>query len=257
MPYAPLVLSSQQLIEFGTEGFIVVRGLVPEALLAAADLEIDGVLRREPPPDDLRGKHFYFKSPQFVPAADAALRDSPSMSFAEQLVAPHRLVHGYGHIQIALNCPPFDHRPGGPHLDGYHDPKRPHPFSMLVGIFLSDETEMDAGNIWVWPHSHVDHADLFATRGIDSLMPTGGHSTLLDPPLHLREPTAVRARRGDVLFAHYLLGHNSGVNLTNRTRRILYYRLSTQDHESRWVQTMTEPLLEYAPVAAAIQRSIA
>ena len=255
-PYSSMMLSVRQLIEFGTEGFIVVRGLVPEALLAAADQEIDELLEAEPCPEDVRGKQFYFKSPSTVVAADATLRDSAAMDLAEQLVAPHRLVHAYGHIQVALNVPPFDHRPDGPHLDGNHDPERPHPFTMLVGIFLSDETTFDAGNLWVWPRSHVDHADLFARKGTNALMPTWGHSTLLDPPVRLHEPIAVRAGRGDVLFAHYLLGHASGGNLTDRTRRILYYRLSSEDHESHWARALTDPLYEYAPVANAVRGGI-
>ena len=247
------MLSVEQLIEFGTEGFIVVRGLVPEALLAAADQEIDELLNVEPIPDDVRGKHFYFKPPSTLAAADATLRRSAALDLAEQLVAPHRLMHAYGHIQVALNVPPFDHRPDGPHLDGYHDPARPHPFTILVGVLLSDETSVDAGNLWVWPRSHIHHADLFASRGSHALMSTWGHSTLLDPAVQLDPPIAVRGQRGDVIFAHYLLGHNSGGNVTHRTRRALYYRLSSEDHESHWPRALTDPLYEYAPVANAVR----
>jgi len=93
-PYSSVMLSVRQLIEFGTEGFIVVRGLVPEALLAAADQEIDELLDVEPCPEDVRGKHSYFKSPSTDVAADATLRDSAAMDLAEQLVAPHRRRRG-------------------------------------------------------------------------------------------------------------------------------------------------------------------
>ena len=245
------MLSNEQLCTFATDGFLVVRDAVPEPLLAAADAEIDRVVAADPPPDSTIGKHFWFMPPAELPAADAALRESPALALAEQLVAPHRLVHGYGHIQIALNIPPHDHRPGGPHIDGAHDPRRFHPFTMLVGIFLGDETVVDTGNLWVWPGSHLDHGRLFAQRGVDALRSTGGHSTLLNPPLALQPPVPVLGRRGDVLLAHYLLGHNTGGNLSEHVRRMLYYRLATEDIETRWERTMTDPLLEYAPVRNA------
>ena len=51
-----------------------------------------------------------------------------------------------------------------------------------------------------------------------------GHSTMLDSPPLLREQVPVMAHRGDLLLAHFLLGHNSGGNTTDRVRRIAYYR---------------------------------
>jgi ectoine hydroxylase-related dioxygenase (phytanoyl-CoA dioxygenase family) len=75
-----------------------------------------------------------------------------------------------------------------------------------------------------------------------------GHSTLLDPPPVLREQVPVMARRGDVLLAHFLLGHNTGDNTTDRVRRIAYYRLSCEGHEGRWEETFLDAFTEYAPV---------
>jgi hypothetical protein len=57
--------------------------------------------------------------------------------------------------------------------------------------------------------------------------------------------------RGDLLLAHYLLGHNTGGNLTSKTRQILYYRLSCAGHQDRWEQTLLDALSEYAPVKQA------
>ena len=53
---------------------------------------------------------------------------------------------------------------------------------------------------------------------------------------------------GDLLLAHVLLGHNSGGNLTARTRRMLYYRLGCPDHRSRWDATFTDAFTEFAPL---------
>jgi hypothetical protein len=53
------------------------------------------------------------------------------------------------------------------------------------------------------------------------------------------------ARRGDVLLAHFLLGHNFGGNTSADTRRILYYRLAAEGHPERWADTFLDPFMEY------------
>ena len=60
------------------------------------------------------------------------------------------------------------------------------------------------------------------------------------------------ARRGDLLLAHFLLGHNTGGNTAAWTRRILYYRLGVVGHRSRWESTFRDPWCEYAPVRRAV-----
>lgn len=239
------MLSQEQRDRFASEGFVVVSEVCAEELLAAVDDEVDGVMADDPPGQDVTGTHFYFLPPSTLPSADAALRQSDALALAHELTAPHQLVHGYGHIQVALNIPSWEHTPAGPHLDGFHDPERPFPFSLLGCIFLGDESAPSAGNLWVWPGSHLSHAEMFETRGVHVLKESGGHSTLAQPPLDLGEPVPVLAKRGDLLLAHYLLGHNSGGNTGAATRRAVYYRLASADLETRWEASLADPFLEY------------
>lgn len=58
----------------------------------------------------------------------------------------------------------------------------------------------------------------------------------------------VLAGRGDLLLAHYLLGHNTSGNMSDRVRRIAYYRLSCEGHEGRWEDTLVDAFTEYTPV---------
>jgi hypothetical protein len=244
------LLSPEQIAEFAGRGLLVVPGVVPEERLAAADDEVAALAAAEPPP--AAGPRFWFRPPDQLPAADAALRRSPALGLAQQLTGPLQLGHALDHIQVALNVPPFPHRPGGPHLDGHRpDQARPHTFTMLVAVFLDDESRPDSGNLWVWPGSHLAHGRLFRERGTGVLLPVSGHSTLLHPPVQLAAPEPVLARRGDLLLAHYLLGHNSGGNTAPRTRRILYYRLAAAGHRGRWEATFRDPWCEYAPVRRA------
>jgi Phytanoyl-CoA dioxygenase (PhyH) len=247
------VLSDEQYLQFAEDGYLILPGAVREDLLAAADDEIDDVIASEPLPAGTVGPHFYFLPPGRLPAADAALRQSGGLQLAGELVAPHVLGHGLGHIQIALNIPPYPHRPGGPHIDG-HRPGQPRPdsFTMLASVFLVDEAEADSGNLWVWPGSHLSHQRLFAERGAGALLPVSGQATMLEPPIELPAPRPVLAHRGDLLLAHFLLGHNIGGNITGSVRRVLYYRLRCDGHETRWAQTFLDAFTEYEPVRQRI-----
>jgi ectoine hydroxylase-related dioxygenase (phytanoyl-CoA dioxygenase family) len=243
------VLTAEQLISFANDGYVVVPGVVPDDLLSAVDSEIDRVIQQNPPPSDKVGPHFYFLAPSRLPAADTALRHSEVLSLAEQLVAPHSLDHALDHIQVALNVPPYDHRPGAPHLDG-HRPRqdRPDSFTILAAIFLADESAPDSGNLWVWPGSHLVHQQIFAERGTRTLLGVSGHTLSLDDPPPLADARPILANRGDVLLAHFLLGHNIGGNTTDRTRRLLYYRLSCPGHQERWEETFLNAFAEYSAI---------
>jgi hypothetical protein len=243
------VLTTEQMKEFGTSGFLLLPGVVPDALLKPADAEIDAVMEADPPAMGSCGPHFYFHPVAQLRAADAALRESGALGLAEELVEPHGLEHAFDHIQIALNIPRFAHRPGGPHVDG-HRPELASPgsFTMLAAIYLSDESAPDSGNLWVWPGSHLVHESLFSTRGPRALLDTSGHTGLLEDPPPLVNPQPVLARRGDLLLAHFLLGHNTGGNTSSRTRRVLYYRLQCPGHPGRWDETFRHAWTEYAPV---------
>jgi hypothetical protein len=252
----PTVLTHEQLTTFARDGYVVVPGVIPEPLLGAADAEIDRRVAADPPPADARGPHFVFEPAERLPAADAALRESGALALADTLVAPLHLRHavGYGIIQIALNIPPFIHWPGSPHLDGYRGDEQPRPFTLLAAIFLTDEAEPNHGNLWVWPGSHLAHARLFRERGVDALLgPAGGHTGLVQPPFPLGAPRPVLARRGDLLLAHYLLGHNTGGNASEQVRRTLYYRLSGERTADRWQEVMLDPFAEYASLRALVE----
>ena len=187
----------------------------------------------------------------------AALTESGALAVAEELTAPERLELILDHIQIALNIPPNAHRPGGPHIDGHvqqrTDQVAPDSFTLLVGIFLSDETEARQrsalGVAGIAPRAR---SALPRTWRRTRSMETGGHITMLSDPPRLAAPTPVTGRRGDLLLAHFLLGHNTGPNLTTTTRRMLYYRLGCPTHRSRWAATFLDALTEYEPVRRAM-----
>lgn len=250
-------LTDDDLRRFAVDGWLVVPGVVPESLLAEADAEIDELVATEKPQEDPGGPgaHLWFPPVARLPRCDAVLRSSDALAIAEGLVAPLGLDHAFDHIQVATTVPPWDHVPGGPHIDGHAptiDP--PASFTMLAGVFLTDQRSPSTGNLWVWPGSHRDHSTYFHEHGTRALQWSYGHATLLAPPARLRSPTAVPVLggRGDLLLAHFLLGHNKGGNTADHVRRTIYYRLAAPGHPDRWESTFLDPLTEYAPVRRAL-----
>ena len=250
------MLSRDEIRTFGRDGYVVVRGVVPERTLAELDLEVDGLIADAPPPAGKVGFHHYFEDPARLPVAQRALRECGVLALAGELVAPLTIDLAFDHIQVATSVHGWDHAPGGGHIDGYGIPGQTEPFSftMLAGIYLGDETEAGRGNLWVWPGSHLVHQRLFEERGADVLLretSAFGHPCLLSDPPAVGPGQPVLAGRGDVLLAHYLLAHNQSGNMWNPLRRIVYYRLAADGHRARWQETYTDALLEYAPVRAA------
>lgn len=247
-------LSDGDLRAFAADGYLVIADVVAEPLLAAADAEIDHLIESVVPDqgDQGPGPNLWFPSVNRLPRCDEVLRRSGALDIADELVTPHHLDHRFDHIQVATTMPPYPHLPGGPHIDGHapgQDP--PASFTMLAGILLTDQTTPQSGNLWVWPGSHLHHSRLFHERGTKVLLENGGHSTLLDPPLELGPPVEITGQRGDLLLAHFLLGHNKGGNLAKHVRRTIYYRLSVQDHPTRWESTFLDPWTEYPKIRRA------
>jgi ectoine hydroxylase-related dioxygenase (phytanoyl-CoA dioxygenase family) len=119
---------------------------------------------------------------------------------------------------------------------------------MLAGVLHTDQTDDRSGNLWVWPGSHLVHQRLFHERGTTILQTTAGHAGSLDPPPELAKPIPVKGKRGDVVLAHFLLGHNKGGNTAPHQRRTIYYRLAVPGHAERWEATFLDAWTEYPPM---------
>jgi len=234
-------LERRQVEEFAARGFLVLRQVVPLDVLAAAAGAIDELIEREPPGAEVRGPYFYFPNAADAPELAGLLTGSPAFGLAEALTGPGTLDRP-GQVQVALNIPPFPHRPGLPHIDGFppEPDGRPGTFTLLAGVLMSSQEERDGGNLWVWPGSHLAHAAYFAEHGPDAFFTAGGY-----PPVALAEPEQVTGEPGDLVLAHYLLGHNIGGNTSAATRRAVYFRIKRQGHDLRWRQFLADPWLDY------------
>jgi phytanoyl-CoA dioxygenase PhyH len=244
-----LNLTEPELREFGIRGYVIIRNVIPPDILAAASTAIDRLVDEQPPPEGYVGHHFYWLSTLDGGPLAALFYDTPVRSLAQSLIDPGEIEIAFDQVQVALNIPPFSHRPGGHHLDGYQEGQEvPGTFTMLAGVLMTEQTIENAGNLWVWPETHRTHATLFRERGPDAFNTFKGY-----PEIALPEPTQVLGRPGDVLLAHYMLGHNIGGNYASeRVRRAVYFRLRRVGHHPRWRECLCDELLEYDPVRAAL-----
>jgi Phytanoyl-CoA dioxygenase (PhyH) len=238
------VLSREQVEEFAERGFLVLPRVVPAEVVSAASLAIDELVGREPPGADVRGPFNYFRPAAEAPSLAALLSGSPAFGLAEALSGADTL-EVPRQVQVALNIPPFPHRPGMHHIDGFppEPDGRPGTFTMLAGVLMSDQRGPDAGNLWVWPGTHLAHASYFRSRGPEAFFTAGGY-----PPIALPEPEQVTGQAGDLLLAHYLLGHNIGGNTSPAVRRAVYFRVKRAGHDARWREFLSDPWLDYDEV---------
>jgi hypothetical protein len=216
-------------------------------VLARAARRIDEVVAADPPAAGKRGSHFYFLPTTDEPALMAPLTGSPAFGLAGELAGAGTL-DVPGQVQIALNIPPYPHRPGRPHIDAANPEPTSEPirgtFTLLAGILMTDQLTENSGNLWVWPGTHLTHAAYFREHG--------PHLFCAYPPIDLPEPAQVKGRAGDLLLAHYLLGHNIGGTYESaRTRRALYFRISALDHASHRSEFLQDPWHDYAPIRSS------
>jgi ectoine hydroxylase-related dioxygenase (phytanoyl-CoA dioxygenase family) len=242
-------INRRQLKNFTDHGYVVLPRIVSPELVASARSAVADQFAQQPPKAGHRGPHFYFLLSELPEQLIAPLYQSRALDLAESFITPGATLEPPDHVQISLNVPPWDHRPGGPHIDGLTPPEadgRPGTFTMLVGIFLTNQLNKNAGNLWVWPGSHRGAGRYFAEHGPDSLA-----SSVPYPPIHLAKPRQVVGSAGDVLIAHYMLGHNIGGNVSDTVREVLYFRLRRAGHREHWRAAVQDPFYEFEPARSA------
>jgi hypothetical protein len=197
----------------------------------------------------------YFLWPRFGAAGHGLLdfyRDAGIGALAAGLLRPDLDVQEPDFAQLATTIPPWPHRPGGPHVDGLVPPSpdgRPGTFSLLAGLWLSDQSQPDQGNLWLWPGTHLRFGSYLAECGAGVLSRVEEMNPGPYPKIELGEPLQAVGPVGSVLFAHYLLAHNIGGHdgpAGAGQRQTVYYRLHAAGHQDRWREAVANPLLEFA-----------
>lgn len=248
------IITSTARAQFREQGYVVVPGALDDGQLAAGRRLVASMLAADPPAPDLVGPYFLW--PRFGAAGHPLLdfyREAGIGRLAAGLLRPGLDIEEPDFAQVASTIPPWPHRPGGPHVDGVTPPApdgRPGTFSVLAGVWLSDQSQVHQGNLWMWPGTHLRFGSYLADHGADALQRLGETSPLAPyPDIELGDPVQATGAAGSVLLAHYLLAHNIGGHdgpAGAQARQTIYYRLHATGHLQRWREAVTSPLHEFA-----------
>ncbi|HEX9995952.1 MAG TPA: phytanoyl-CoA dioxygenase family protein [Abditibacterium sp.] len=136
----------------------------------------------------------------------------------------------------------------GPHIDGLHSSHNGVPkgtlasFTALVGVFLSDVNSDYAGNLSVWPGSHLKMESYFRENGIQELL--DGRM----PKLDFGKPLQIKAKAGDAVIAHYQLLHGVTINIAPMPRYATFFRVTHPLHHENRLECLTNLWLEWPGV---------
>jgi ectoine hydroxylase-related dioxygenase (phytanoyl-CoA dioxygenase family) len=239
-------LTQEQRRSFVRDGYVVVRDVVSAELRAPALRAINialGSARAERIANYVFAGHENCDPLQHAPELLDLLTESPAFSLAEQLTEAGNL-SADSCCQLATRFP--DPGEGSwfptPHVDGI--PNRTnglvagqlYPFSVLVGVFLSDVLVPESGNFVVFPGGHRVVED-YARDHPDGWFDDDGYGPPEGiPPLLLDRPTEIIARAGDVILTHHQLPHSVAANRSPHIRYAVYYRLVHREVRSDWSQ---------------------
>ncbi|HEY7433373.1 MAG TPA: phytanoyl-CoA dioxygenase family protein [Streptosporangiaceae bacterium] len=246
-------ITAEQRAAFREQGFVVVPAALDGGQLARGRNLVGQLLAAEPPAQGHVGPYFLW--PRFGEAGHPLLdfyADTGIAALARGLLRADLELEEPDFAQLATTIPPWPHRPGGPHVDGLTPAERggrPGTFSLLAGVWLTDQRERYQGNLWVWPGTHLRFGSYLADRGADAITRVEEMNPGPYPKIELGQPIQATGPAGSVLFAHYLLAHNMGGHdgpAGAGPRQTVYYRLHAAGHRERWRDAVTYPLLEFA-----------
>jgi hypothetical protein len=244
-----MTMTATQRTTFREQGFVVIPGVLTDEQLATGRELVAAELAKQPPEPGHVGFHFAWPRFEDGPHPLLDLYRETVAPLAAELVRPELGVDDPDFAQIATTIPPWSHRPGAPHVDGVSplsEDGLPFTFSMLAGVWLTDQLEEYHGNLHVWPGTHLRFGEYLAEHGADALAELSKDTSGAPyPKIELGEQIQTFGTAGSVLFAHYLLGHNIGGNTGPDRRETIYYRLQAHGHGERWRDVVVDPLSEF------------
>ena len=239
-------LTRGQQEQFVEQGYVVVPGVIPRPLiddaLRAINTSLGEGIRREEL-DSQRARTF---CPELAGASVITdlLFESPAFALAESMLGAGNVRRPKG-AQIALRFPGPRHVPFTPvHIDGFSvanngvEPGTVLRFSLLAQMPLSDVTGPESGNFTVWPGTHRLYEAYFREHGPMSLAKGM-------PPVDLPEPVQLTVNAGDLVLAHYQVGHGFTPNQSPNIRYAVFFRLFHTSHRPDDLSPMTDIWKEY------------
>lgn len=243
-------LTNEQKQDFARQGFLKLPGIVSSELVQRARRAINADLgEKGMDPAELNKYRAQTYCPDLTrqPPITDLYNESGIKAVADELIGPG-MVRPVNYGQIALRFP----RPQDPesliirpHLDGMYSPTNGVKegtignFTALVGVFLTDLPEPNAGNFTVWPGTHTLYETYFREHGPQSLLQGM-------PPVEMPEPQQFLGQAGDAALVHYQIAHGIAANVSSNIRYAIFFRLHHVDHEQYHWECMTNVWAEWS-----------
>ena len=243
------VLTGAQVAQYEEDGYLLVSGLIPDAVAERAEGAMWRLMGMDPDDPDTwsrrpegaadfqpeRGLSVFngVQDPALMACVTPDYLQATARLLGEESVHPPGAAHLQNKVPVAGKW-----KVPNPHVDGI--PKEhmhetfPGPYRIASLVYVSDVAPGGGGTA-VWPGSHKKIRAL-----AESDREKYRHLFYLNkdiPSLDLGEPVELTPRRGDVLFFQHLFGHNGTNNVGNRPRWMMRYFCSCDACMARWKKT--------------------
>lgn len=219
-----------------TRGYAHFAGITPAPLVTAAlkAIELDLSSNYDPDRQVEYDNRSYCPDLRTTSPIMSLLNESPVLKILDEVFGLEKIDWDNGQIAIrrAHNTP--KPTPPVPHIDGFSsglnglDEGKIYNHTATVGVFLTPTTNKFAGNFTVWPGSHYVYESYFQERGPRAM------SEPIPTP-EIGQPVQLMCGIGDVVLAHYQLGHNAAVNISDFDRIAVFFRIWIRGIElDRW-----------------------
>jgi len=148
------------------------------------------------------------------------------------------------------------------HIDGFPDAIKGlktgqvQNFTCLLGILLSEVPEDFCGNFTVYPGSHLILEQCFREKGgiikfMEGTTFEGIQLVRQSVRPQIPPPFQIHGSPGDIILAHYQLGHNIAPNISPNIRYAIYFRLHSHTHklDTPKPESMTDIWLDFEGIA--------
>jgi Phytanoyl-CoA dioxygenase (PhyH) len=218
------------------QGYAHFAALTPEPLVTAARkaIGLDLSSNYQPKRQSEYDNQSYCPELRGAPTIMNLLLESPVCNILDETFGLHKIDCDKGQIAIRRAHNHSTPIAPEPHIDGFAsglnglDEGKIYNHTVLVGVFLTPVRSAFAGNFTVWPGSHYVYERYFRETG---------KRAMSDPPPtpELGEPVQLMCGVGDVVLAHYQLGHAAAVNTSDVDRIAVYFRVWLRGVElDRW-----------------------
>eukprot|EP00177_Eucheuma_denticulatum_P001174 GFKZ01002124.1.p1 GENE.GFKZ01002124.1~~GFKZ01002124.1.p1 ORF type:complete len:807 (+),score=134.79 GFKZ01002124.1:63-2483(+) len=262
----PVHLSDEQKLAFVKNGYTILRAVVPEHLLSTANqfidqVEADGNFKgdtRKILGEDIPTYRFQRETAEAPQITDLLFKAGLFETAEDLLGSDFAVVTGnMGHLDLVPTCEVFVKR--GMKMNRPHPKKRwkvyagmgKHAkkgagYNVMINIALTGDQNSDEqrGQIVVWPGSHLKTQTAIAetvrsmSDGDDALKILHHEKDRAD----CGDPLRLQLEPGDVLVAHQKLAIGAAPNLSEKSRRSVFFRIAHSHTDSIVDEQIHSPL---------------